>query len=265
MQLSDSARCLLLIERDIPEAQALLAEAVQLVGARASELLNISWARGLMHSFLGETDRAMDSLQRALQQAARDQSHWEEYTCLANLITTALDGDRAPLALAHCDRLRQVAAKMIGGSEPQVAAALEALARAGCGEGEAADLDRVAAEVRKVDAKNMLAYTLNAAAELDLRAGNREQARRRATEALAAATAVGRPSQIAGAHAVLGRIALLDGDARAAQAHLDATDLHRRQPLVLAAHARARLDELEDLLSRRSTQRAARGRASTAS
>src|SRR5258708_17603639 len=196
LQLSDSARCLLLIERDIPQAQSMLAEAIQLAGARAPDLANVSWARGLMHGFLGEVDRAVPALEHALDQAARDESRWEEFTCLSNLITVALDGDQPEVALAHCQRLQDAAEKMIGGAEQEMAAALAALARVGTGQAGPEILAPVADRLRVVDAKGTRAYTLNSAPPIQLRAGRLNDARTRAGEALAAASAVGRPTHI---------------------------------------------------------------------
>ena len=264
LQLSDSARCLLLIERDVPQAQSMLAEAIQLAGARAPDLMNVSWARGLMHGYLGETERALQTLQRALDQAERDQSSWEEFTCLANLITTALDGGRCDLALSHCQRLQATAARMIGGSEAEIAAALTAVAQAACGKADPGTLIAVAERLRVVDAKSVLAYTLNAAAELALRAGRRDDARAQAGKALAAASAVRRVNQIAVAHALLGRIAVLDGDAVTAQSHLEAVQPLLREPLALTAHARQQLVALEDLLQPVPPRRSGRTRPTAA-
>ncbi|HEY2900459.1 MAG TPA: AAA family ATPase [Polyangia bacterium] len=264
LQLSDSARCLLLIERDVPQAQAMLAEAIQLAGPRAPDLLNVSWARGLMHGYLGETERAVLTLQRALDQAERDQSRWEEFTCLANLITTALDGGQGAIALEYSGRLQEAAARMLGGSETEIADALTALAQAACGHGDPDAMNAVAQRLRVVDAKSMLAYTLNAAAELDLRDGRREDARTKATEALAAATAVRRLSQVAVAHALLGRIAVAAGDARTAQEHLTAAQPLLREPLQLTAHARQYVNALEELLQQAPPRRSAKARPAAA-
>ncbi|HXI59835.1 MAG TPA: AAA family ATPase, partial [Polyangia bacterium] len=264
LQLSDSARCLLLIEREVPQAQSMLAESIQLAGAKAADLMNVSLARGLMHSFLGETDRAIASLQRAFDQAERDQARWEGYTCLVKLISAALDGGQIDLALGQCDRLQEAAAKMFGGSEQQGATALIALVRVAAGQASPETMTAPIDGLRVADAKGMLAYVLNMAAIFDLRAGRREETRARATEALSAATAVGRLSQVAISRALLGQIALLAGDARTAQAHLAATEELRREPLALTALAMQQLAALETLLQQMPVRKPAKSRAGAA-
>ncbi|MEA2697122.1 MAG: hypothetical protein QOI66_1393 [Myxococcales bacterium] len=264
LQLSDSARCLLLIERDVAQAQSLLAESIQLAGPKAADLMNVSLARGLMHSFLGETDRAIASLQRAFDQAERDQARWEGYTCLVKLISAALDGGQIDLALGHCDQLQEAASKMFGGSEQQGATALTALVRVAAGQASPETMTAPIDRLRAADAKGMLAYVLNMAAIFDLRAGRREETRARATEALTAATAVGRLSQAAISRALLGQIAFLAGDARTAQAHLAATEELRREPLALTALAMQQLAALETLLQQVPVRKPAKVRAGTA-
>ena len=71
-----------------------------------------------------------------------------------------------------------------------------------------ARLDGAVRGLVAVDTKAMIAYVLNAAAVQDLAAGDLSAAERRATAALAAATVVGRRSEIAVSRALSGRAAL---------------------------------------------------------
>jgi ATP/maltotriose-dependent transcriptional regulator MalT len=165
-----------------------------------------------------------------------------------NLVTIALDGGRPDLALAHGEQLRAVASRMMGGSEDILASALESLVRAARGQQAPGELEQAVAALRAADAKAMLAYTLNTMADMALGAGDLDTARRHAGEALELATLVQRASLIATARAMRGRIALAQGDRRAAQQELDAMKTARAEPLALPAHAHARLDQLESLL-----------------
>jgi hypothetical protein len=92
----------------------------------------------------------------------------------------------------------------MGESQVPFADALAALARQRLGEaGAAGAVEASLAALRERDAKAQLAYALNQAAQLALGLGHATDASRLATEALAAATAVRRPSQIARARATL--------------------------------------------------------------
>jgi hypothetical protein len=138
---------------------------------------------------------------------------------------------------------------MAEGSEPAIAAALEALARLARGEPDAerAVEDAVRA-LKDLDAKAMLAYVLTARAEHAFAAGGVDAAERWAGEALTTAALVDRRTELGVARALLGQIALTRQDRAAAAAHLEATRGDRDRPLGLSARALARLRALETAL-----------------
>jgi hypothetical protein len=226
-------------------AEAMLQEAERLltsVGAPVSEDLMYGWARAILALYMGNEAEGMAALERALVVARRQQDRWAECDCLIRMAQIEIDADRPSAALARCRELAPVAAKMGEGSQQPVADALDAVARmAACVPGAPEHVAKALARLRDVDAKGMLSYVLIAAAELDLRARRLDRARAGAEEGLRAAEAVGRRSQAALARAVLARVALAEGDVRAATGHLDELRSEMEPPLGLSARAR---DEL---------------------
>ncbi len=219
--LANTGRCLAQLEREPERAEALLLEARSLAERIGLEVIDIPWGLGLVRHHAGEEEEAVVELERALAIARREQDHWSQSQCLTRLAMIDLEGGRAASAMERCGKLRPLAAKLGEGSEGPVAAALEALTLVREGGVAAADrLDEALAAVRAVDTKGFLAYVLTAAGEHDLACGQLTAAGERAREALEAATAVGRRSQIALARALLARAAAAGGDQEAAARHI---------------------------------------------
>jgi hypothetical protein len=128
-------------------------------------------------------------------------------------------------ARARCERLAPVAARLGAGSEAPFGRALGALAAYGLDERQgAAAVEAAATELRDIDAKSLLAWTRNAAAEIDFAAGRFAAARAHAAAARTAAVAVDRPSEVALADALAARAAAAAGDGQAAAQHAAALD-----------------------------------------
>jgi DNA-binding SARP family transcriptional activator len=248
-QLADSARCLIMIERDIPQAQSMIVEARAALGPSGDQLAHVAWARGLLGRYCGEAAPAITALDDALEGYKRDHGGWETSQVLAATVLCLLESGDAAAALSRCGELREVAAKMTNGSEPTVATALEALARLALGEpdGVRAAEDSARA-LKEIDAKAMLAYVLCALAEHALASGALDDAERRAGEALATAAVIDRRSELGVARALLGRVALARADRASAAAHLAAMRDDRDRPLGLSARALSRLTALEAAL-----------------
>jgi DNA-binding SARP family transcriptional activator len=245
-QLSDSARCLALLEREIPPAERLLEEAHAILGDEARGTLHFAWGVGLVARFRGRTGEARELIEHAMRLARRDEDHWVECEALITLAEIALEEDDPRTALAWCAELTPVASKMGEGSEAPAAEALESLARLAAGEPCGARLERAIRVLRDVDAKGMLACVLNHAAALDLDARRSASARARAEEALRAARVVDRQTQIAVAHSVLGRVALAEGDLASASRHLDSVRAAALDPRATSARARAAMLDLAE-------------------
>ncbi len=244
-QLANSARCLAMLENDMPQAKSMIAEAIALAGSGDAELVHLDWARGLLNAFDGDYDAARAHLGRVVAASRRDEERWAEFDATMRLVLLELELGRPDAALAGCAELTPVAAKMGEGTEGPAAEALEALARVALGEATAEPrLERALDALREVDAKGMLAYVLTLAAEIDRGRGAIDRARARAEQALSAAQIVARKSLVALARAVLAEIALASGDRDAARAQVDATRPDLASPHALSARARAAIERV---------------------
>jgi tetratricopeptide (TPR) repeat protein len=247
--LAGVARCLTLVERDMPRAEELLAQALEASGPDAGGLLELQWASGMFDRFVGREARAVASLGRALQLARRRQNGWSQFECLMSLTRIDLEEGRPADALARCTELSEVAAKMTEGSELAIAAALEALARALLREADADErLATAAATLRSLDAKGALTCVLSLWARSDLEAGRLDRARTHAAEAVKAADLLARRSDAAVGRATLGSIALTLGDRAEAASQLQAASASASTPLTLSAYALGRIRLLTDAL-----------------
>jgi len=192
-------------------------------------VMEIEWGRGLLARAEGQLPAAREALARAVALARAAANHWREYECMLALATTEYEMGMTDEVLRHVDDLTAAAQRM---GEPQVpfadalaafvtlrragleseaasvtstecAAATAASAAASASAAAAAAVHASLAALRERDDKAHLAYALNEAATVALAAGDTGAATRHAEEALAAATAVRRPSQIHRACATL--------------------------------------------------------------
>jgi DNA-binding SARP family transcriptional activator/tetratricopeptide (TPR) repeat protein len=248
-QLAETARCLIQIEGDIPQARGFIEEARGLCGRQHLELAELHWALGLLAYWDGDEAHAVASFERALVVARGNDDLWRACAALAWLTMIELEGRRPARALARCAELAPVAAKLGEGSELPFARALEALARACAEPAEASGgVDQAIQRLREIDSKGHLSYVLNHVAQTDLEAGRVETARSRAQDALAAATSVKRRSQEAIARALLSTSALAAGDRAEAEAWLGPVLDLAADDRVLPARARRRLRDAAQAL-----------------
>jgi DNA-binding SARP family transcriptional activator len=247
--LAYAAKCLTLVEGDMPHAEQLLGQAFEVSGPDAEKVLEIQWAAGLFYRFSGNESRALASLERALGLSRQLPHRWAQFQCLMNLTRIDLEEGRPAEALARSAEMCEVAEKMPEGSEPPLAAAFEAIARTLLREAGAEDRLATAIDgLRRLDAKGALACVLALWARLDLEDGRLERTRTHAAEALAAAEVLKRRSDAVVARALLGSVALATGDRAGALAHLHAASGVASTPLSLSAYARARMAALADAL-----------------
>jgi hypothetical protein len=131
----------------------------------------------------------------------------------------------------------ELAEKLRDGSEGPFARALDALCGYALHDEDAlsAPLD----ELRVVDAKHALAYTLNRAAAIDLARGRHDLAVARATEALECAEILERASERLLAHATLARAHAASGQSPRAKAHLAAVAAMEGAPVAQWARQHA--------------------------
>jgi DNA-binding SARP family transcriptional activator len=202
-QLANTGRCLIDIEADADRGRKLLADAAALAAELQLPLMELEWGRGLAARADGDLAAARPALERAVALARAAANHWREYECMLALATVEFELGHFSDVLRHVDEVADAARRM-GESQVPFADALAALARQRLGEPDAAlAVDASLAALRERDAKAHLAYALNEVAARALDSGDAEVAARLATEALAAAQAVRRPTQIARARATI--------------------------------------------------------------
>ena len=240
LQLANSGRCLLDIEADPVRGRALLEEATALAIELDLKVMEIDWGRGLIARSEGDLERASAHIARAVTLARLAGNHWREVECAVWLATVEYERGRYDAVLQQVDAIVAAAARM-GEPRAPFAEALHALARWYQGDPGAEALFEASLQaLRELDDKAHLAYALNEAAAIALATGRREVATTCASEALTAAQAVRRPSEIAVAVA---RLACAAPDAERATAWLAQRPAgaapNARAAVALAAAARA--------------------------
>lgn len=243
--IARAGRCLAQLEKDMPHAKALLEEAAVLCAPLRLDLPDISLGLGLIRYQEGAHEDSERLLSDGWIVAARQLNHWLASESLSRLIMLLLERGQLDVAIARCAELEPLAAKLGDGSELPFARTLSALAKVARGDGDASSgLEQALGGLRTIDTKGHLAYALNYVAGLDLRAGRVPLAKARAEEALHAAEAVGRRTEVARARTVLAQIAHQTGAPSAASEHLEALREDLDRPLGLAAIVRRAVAEL---------------------
>jgi DNA-binding SARP family transcriptional activator len=219
--MAETGGCLAIIERDIPRARMLLAEARRCgdMSGRAAVYLEVG--TGIIQHLEGAADEAAISLERALR-LAPEGAPWEECVILARLAFIDLERRRPERVVARAERMRAVAPRLgeIGAS--LVADALDLASRRAMGERVAEEeIDAVLSHL-ETDAKVHFARLACLLAESDIAGGRHSLARNRLERACAAAGLVGRSSIVVLGRALLARCELSRGDRETARVHVDA-------------------------------------------
>jgi tetratricopeptide (TPR) repeat protein len=212
--LAETAKCLVMLERDLPQADAMLMEAQALAERRLLQHHSILIGRGLLRL---HEDRLIEATElfleaRTLSKAAGD--HISEFQANENLVLIAWYQGNCDKALKLCAPLLELAGKLREGSEEPLARAVYGL----CLYHDRDDpetLNQAIEDLRIVDAKHRLAYCQSRAAMIDLQRGRFESARTRALEALSCAELLQRPTEMLIAHLVLYRAGEAMGDSSA--------------------------------------------------
>jgi len=200
--LAETAKCLVMLERDLPQADAMLMEAQALADRRRFNHHSVLIGRGLLRMHEDRLDEASELFleARALSKAAGD--HISEFQANENLVLIAWYQGDCGQALALCDSLRDLAGKIREGSEEPLARALYGLCLYHNSDNPE-PLNQAIGDLRIVDAKHRLAYIQSRAAIVDLQHGRFESARTRAREALSCAELLQRPTEMLIAHVAL--------------------------------------------------------------
>jgi DNA-binding SARP family transcriptional activator len=241
--MAEAARCLVLLERDLPRAEALALEASARSGRAGIRPPAIADAQGMLRAHQGRLAEAAELFEEARLGAKRESDRMGEFQALEHLVVLRQQQGCWEEARRLCLDLDRLGARLREGSEAPFARALVALTSHALGEPEAQPaLDAALEELRVADAKHRLAYTLTRAAHVDLDRGDSSRARARAEEARRMAQALGRPTETLLAGVVLARACRGAGDADTAE--LVRSELQDAPPPGASAFARHQWEAL---------------------
>ena len=241
--LISSARCLAVLEVHMPEAKAMFRE-LEAYGPAAVDNRYFQWGLGLVQRWEGDWTGARDALTKGAALARDKGDAWAQFECESGLAAMELEAGNFGEVKQLCQQLGSLAAKLgEGGTEGPLVEALAALAAAAAAEpGSEAAVDTAVRQLIGLDAQYLLAYVLNAAAEIECLHGRWDRAAYQAGAALGAAQSSGRRPQVARAHALLARAAAARGDEEQTRRQLE--ELERCGAEQLSAPSRAALGSL---------------------
>lgn len=238
------AMCLVLMEKQLPDAQTILQEAEAL--ARSSEGVpepaELAIARGLLHLHAGRLDEARRDATDARLLARMSKRGLFEAMALQTTVQIEHVDERTAEATAAANELLELSKRIREGGEGALASAVIALGLTDDAERRAA-LEAALQRLQELDDKRRLAWVANRWARDERRRGDRGEARRLATIALEAARAVAAKSEaaIASSELMVGA-ALADDDDAYSEAEQALADLEAEGSL--SAEARAIVREL---------------------
>ncbi len=254
-ELAGTARCFLLLQRDIAAAEKFVGQAREILGEGA-EQLDLVWSQAMLAEAKGDLDVAAQLTRRALSLALRQHGYWDQCECLLQLALIELDRGHFESARCYAKELLAQALKLGEGAHAPAAECLAALTHVADTPGplDASKLDafdETLPALVAADGQRLLALMLNRAARLAAQAGADARARRYAERAFAAAERVDRASEIALARALLAELSLRAHEPLLAREHLDALAVQAAWPDLSArsAHAVARVRALASALS----------------
>jgi DNA-binding SARP family transcriptional activator/predicted ATPase len=200
--MAETAKCLVMIERDISRADAMLMEASALAERSGISHHAIAAGLGMLRFHENRLDEAEERFReaRALCKSAGDRL--SEYQANEYLIMIDIQRGRLTEARERCQELVALGDKLREGSEEPFARAIAGLCAYAIDD-DATALDAALADLRVADAKHRLAYVLTRAALVDSERGRIQAATERATEALRYATVLERATEMLIANAVL--------------------------------------------------------------
>src|SRR5690606_3489192 len=232
--MADTAKCLVLIERDLSQADAMLMEAKARAARRELAHPSIPAGLGMLRYYENRLDEAEELLREARTLCKSAGDRLGEYQANEYLVMIAIQRNGFEEARRRCADLAEIGQRLREGSEAPFAAALAGL----CGyalDDDPAALDQALEDLRIADAKQRLAYVLTRAALLDYERGRIERALERAGEALAYADLLQRATEQLLAHLAL--CLGLEAAGRAAEARPHAAAIAALEASGVAAWA----------------------------
>jgi DNA-binding SARP family transcriptional activator len=234
--MAHTAKCLAMIERDLPKADAMLMEAQALSSRKGFSHYAIPAGLGILRFHENKMDEAVELFQESRTLCKSAGARIDEFQANEYLVMIEFQRGNYEKAKSYCEILGTIGEKLRVGSEGPFALALSALCDYALTDSDK-NLETALDELRVVDAKHRLAYTLSRAAQLDCERGRLDDAARRATEALDYATLLHRATEMALARAILACTCLANGDSEAAVEHEAAiAELEKTGVAVWASH-----------------------------
>lgn len=236
--MAETAKCLAMLERDLGQADSLLMEAAALARREGMSYYAVPMAAGMLHLHQNQLEDAEEHFQEARNLCKSAGDRIGEYQANEYLVMVELQRGRPEVALRYCEALLELGERLREGSEGPFAHAMHGLCRLAIDD-DPGPLDGALGALRMADAKFRLAYVLTRAALLDLERGRAARAAERAREALAAAEALQRATEMLLAHLVLALAHVDGGDTRERDHHAAAVEAMHGAPAARWARQRA--------------------------
>jgi DNA-binding SARP family transcriptional activator/tetratricopeptide (TPR) repeat protein len=211
--MAETAKCLVMIERDLGQADAMLMEASALAKRKQFSHHAIAAGLGMLRFHEDRIDEAEELFQEARTLCKSSGDRLSEYQANEYLAMLYLQQGKLTEARARCRELVSLGEKLREGSEEPFARAMLALCTY-ASDDDPAGLDAALVDLRIADAKHRLAYLLTRAAVIDCERGRPERGVERATEALGYAVLLERATEMLIANAVLAHCCAAGGDAK---------------------------------------------------
>lgn len=200
--MADTAKCLVMLERDLPQADAMLMEANALAARERFTHQSLPSGTGMLRFHENKFDEAEELLKDARTQCKTAGDRVNEFMANEYLMMIEFERGRFDEARERCKALVEIGDKLREGSEGPFGRAAAGLCDYAIDD-EPRNLEAGLEELRIADAKHRLAYILTRAARIDLDYGRVASALARATEALEYATLLRRATEMILAHVAL--------------------------------------------------------------
>jgi tetratricopeptide (TPR) repeat protein len=219
--MAETAKCLLMLERDLSHADAMLMEAEALAARRRIRHHAIPAGLAMLRFYENRLDEAEELFKQARTLCKYAGDRVNEYQANEYLVMIDFQRGRFAEACSRCAELLKLGGKLREGSEAPYASALHGLCVYAL-EDDPEVLDSALKDLRIADAKHRLAYVQTRAALLDFERGRIDEAVTRASEALACAELLERATEMMLARLVLGAGLEATGRAAESQRHFEA-------------------------------------------
>lgn len=233
--MAETAKCLVMLERDLPQADAMLMEADALASRKRLRHHAVATGLGMLRYHDNKLDEAEEFFKEARTLCKSVGDRASEYQANEYLVMIDMQRGRFTEAKTRCAELLAIGGKLRGGSEAPFAKALHGLCLYAIDDQPDA-LDAALQELRIADAKHRLAFLLTRSALLDYERGRLDAAIAHAEESLGYAELLERATETMLAHLVLGLGKQATGDTAQSAQHF--AEVARLEAVGVAAWAR---------------------------